>query len=157
MTYDNARIPHAIFLAFESTKDKRFLDAAERSFQFLVGKTIDNGVFVPIGQDGWFPKGGAKALFDQQPVEAGGITEAAIAGFNATGKDSYRQSAIVAFEWFLGRNIGSAPLYDETNGACFDGLTKEGPNKNQGAESAISYLMARLAVEELKTAAINGK
>ncbi len=149
LTYCNARMPHALFLAFDATKDKRFLNAAEQSYQFLRQKTIENGLFVPVGQDGWFPMNGKKALFDQQPIEAGCMAEAALAAFASTGKKAYAADAMTAFEWFFGKNILQEPLFDSTLSACFDGLTREGPNFNQGAESTIAFLLARLAVEEL--------
>ena len=41
-------------------------------------------------------------------------------------------------------------MYDETTGGCFDGLGKMSVNLNQGAESTISYLLARLFLEEFK-------
>ncbi|MBN2067956.1 MAG: glycosyltransferase [Candidatus Diapherotrites archaeon] len=149
LTYCNARMPQALFLAFESTGEKRFLEAAEKSYAFLKGKTFDSGMFVPVGQDGWLPSQGEKALFDQQPIEAGCMAEAALAAFNSTGKRIYAEDALVSFQWFLGKNTLKEPLFDSTMSACFDGLTKEAPNFNQGAESTIAFLMARLAVEEL--------
>jgi len=39
-------------------------------------------------------------------------------------------------------------MYDRVTGRCYNGLTKNGPNRNQGAESTISYLLARLEIEE---------
>ena len=149
LTYCNARIPHALFLAYQSTKDSRFLEAAERSFAFLESKTIESGMFVPVGQRGWFPKGGPKAIFDQQPIEASAMVDAAVEAFKVTGKENYKRTAVVSFEWFLGRNSLQARVYDDVNGACFDGLTETEPNKNQGAESTIAYLLARLAIEEI--------
>jgi hypothetical protein len=41
-------------------------------------------------------------------------------------------------------------VYDEATGGCNDGLGKYGLNLNQGAESTISYAMARLLFEEEK-------
>ena len=41
-------------------------------------------------------------------------------------------------------------MYDEATGGCFDGLSEETINLNQGAESTISYLLARLNLEESK-------
>lgn len=41
-------------------------------------------------------------------------------------------------------------VYNETTGGCHDGLSKDNLNLNQGAESTISYLIARLMLEEVK-------
>ena len=37
-------------------------------------------------------------------------------------------------------------MIDETTGACFDGITKDGVNENEGAESILCYLLAYLAM-----------
>lgn len=48
--------------------------------------------------------------------------------------------------WFLGENDLRMCLYDfETNGCC-DGLESYGVNRNQGAESTLSYLISHLTV-----------
>ena len=41
-------------------------------------------------------------------------------------------------------------IYDETTGGCFDGLNHNSVNLNQGAESTIAYLLARLYLEEVQ-------
>ncbi len=149
LTYSNAIMPHALFLAFDSTKDEHFLHAAEQTYSFLRGKTIEGDMFVPVGQNGWLPRGGQKALFDQQPIEAGSMADAALTAFNLTGKREYAEDAFIAFNWFLGKNLLGKAVFDSSTGACFDGLTAQGPNLNQGAESTIAFLFARLAMEEL--------
>ena len=47
-----------------------------------------------------------------------------------------------AFDWFLGQNELQRPLYDPSTGACHDGLHPDRINKNQGAESTLSFLLA---------------
>ena len=42
---------------------------------------MEGEMLVPVGQDGWFPRGEKKALFDQQPIEAASMVQAAAAGF----------------------------------------------------------------------------
>ncbi len=49
--------------------------------------------------------------------------------------------------WFYGRNRLGQPVFDPASGAAFDGLSERGVNLNQGAESAISVLLALLASE----------
>ncbi len=41
-------------------------------------------------------------------------------------------------------------VYDEVTGGCHDGLGQHSLNFNQGAESTISYAMARLSLEDLE-------
>ncbi len=150
LTYDNARLPHALFAAFEFSGKKRFLDVAEKSFSFLESKTIEGEMFVPVGQDGWFPKEGEKALFDQQPIEAGAMVQAATEAFFATSNDDYKKTAVNCFNWFFGGNSLGAALYDKRTGACFDGLTPKEVNLNQGAESLLEFLLARFCIERLR-------
>lgn len=150
LTYDNARMPHAMFSSFQVTGKKRFLQVAEKSFAFLTKASIEEEMFVPVGQDGWFPKQGEKALFDQQPIEAGAMVQAAAAGFFATSNDDYKKTALTSFNWFFGGNKLGAALYDKRTGACFDGLTPKEVNLNQGAESLVEFLLARFCVEKMK-------
>jgi len=150
LTYDNARMPQALFAAFQSSGKKRFLEAAEKSFGFLASKTIEGEMFVPVGQDGWFPKNGKKALFDQQPIEAAAMVQAATAGYFATSNDDYKKSALTSFNWFFGGNSLGAAVYDKRIGACFDGLTPKEVNMNQGAESMVEFLLARFCIERMR-------
>jgi len=53
----------------------------------------------------------------------------------------------VAFSWFLGRNHLKQTMYNPITGGCYDGLEKGNVNLNQGAESTICYLIARLVME----------
>ena len=41
-------------------------------------------------------------------------------------------------------------IYSENTGGCYDGLGRHSVNLNQGAESTVSYLMARVFLEEQK-------
>ena len=52
-----------------------------------------------------------------------------------------------AFNWFLGENHLHQIIYNPCTGGCYDGLEEHNVNLNQGAESTVSYLMARLTLE----------
>jgi len=43
-----------------------------------------------------------------------------------------------------------ALMYNPESGGCFDCICRNSENLNQGGESSISYLLARLKLEELK-------
>ncbi|MCK4883684.1 MAG: hypothetical protein KAS30_02320 [Candidatus Diapherotrites archaeon] len=150
LTYDNARLSQAMFAAFQATGRKDFLKVAEKSFWFLTKQTIKGEMFEPVGQDGWFPKDGEKALFDQQPIEAASMVQTATAGFFTTSNDEYKKVALTCFNWFFGGNKLGAALYDKKTGACFDGLTPKNVNLNQGAESMVEFLIARFCIEKMK-------
>ena len=47
----------------------------------------------------------------------------------------------------MGKNHLNQMIYDDATGGCYDGLGKKSINFNQGAESTLSYFLARLAVE----------
>lgn len=150
LTYDNAKIPEALFMAFELTDGERFIDVAQSSLHFLSEISFEGDVLHPIGQNGWFNRSGKRAFFDQQPLDAAAMVHAYLAAFRATEDKHYLEKAVLAFNWFLGKNHLNQMLYDEGTGGCFDGLGKHAVNLNQGAESTISYLLARLMLEEIK-------
>jgi len=109
-----------------------------------------NRHFVPIGSQGFYPRGGQKARFDQQPLEAAGTVSACLQAYRLTGDRRWRGEAWSAFNWFLGDNDLQLPLYDSVTGGCRDGLHPERANENQGAESTLSFLMALLEMRSLQ-------
>ena len=109
-----------------------------------------NGHFVPIGSQGFYRKGGQKARFDQQPIEAAGAVSACLEAYRVTGDSRWRSEAWSAFNWFLGDNDLQLPLYDSITGGCRDGLHPDRANQNQGAESTLSFLMALLEMRSLQ-------
>lgn len=148
LTYLNARLPQALFSAYVSAKKESYLEVAESALKFLIEAQMVEGCFVPIGSDGWFFKRGQRALYDQQPIEASCTVEAALAAWRITGKELYRDAAQTAFEWYHGGNLKGVVLYNRETGTCYDGITPEGLNQNQGAEAALSYYLAHLAMRE---------
>jgi hypothetical protein len=150
LTYDNARLPQALFEAYMVTKKQGYLDVATESLDFILHTQMIDGKFVPIGNNGWYTHGGERAVYDQQPLEATALVEAAADAYYSTKKQRYAEFASLAFQWFLGRNTRKLMMYNPETSGCFDGLTPDEVNRNQGAESSISYLMARLKLDELK-------
>jgi hypothetical protein len=47
-----------------------------------------------------------------------------------------------SYAWFLGANDLGLSLADPARGACFDGLSAAGVNRNEGAESTLMWLIA---------------
>ncbi len=149
LTYANARLSQALFRAYEIIGDDRCLQIAKDSFDFLNKVQIIDEKFVPIGNKGWYIKGGKRALYDQQPIEASCVVDTAIKAFYVTKEEKYERTANIAFEWFLGKNTKNVMVYDSKTGACYDGVTSHGLNLNRGAEATISFLLARLQLETL--------
>lgn len=144
MTYANAVLPHALFVAARRWPEEDFLEVAVESFAFLDRETTEDGIFWPVGNSDWYPHGEVKALYDQQPVEASTMAEAALAAFEVLSDERYLATFGRANNWFYGRNSLNAPLVDVASGACCDGLHQSGVNRNQGAESTLAYLWTEL-------------
>lgn len=147
MTYDCALLPAALFWANRVTGVPVYGEVARESLEFFVDATVRGGVFWPVGNQGWYPRGGEPAAFDQQPLEAAALAMAAVAAERATGDAGWRDLALIAEGWFLGQNALGISLYDPHTGGCRDGLSPAGPNPNQGAESTLAFLMTRLLLE----------
>ena len=147
LTYANARLPYALFESVRVTKNRHCLEVAKKSLDFLIDTQFNDGMFIPVGTDGWFKKGGDKAVFDQQPIEASSMVDASISAYLTLNDESYLSRARQAYAWFHGNNVLGVEMVDRDTYTCYDGLTTDGPNLNMGAESMISYLLADLALE----------
>ncbi|MFO7898635.1 MAG: glycosyltransferase family 4 protein [Planctomycetota bacterium] len=148
--YANARLPHALILAGQAIPDDQMAAAGLQALNWLLEvQTGGDGCLSIIGNRGWFARGGAPASFDQQPLEAMGLVEACAAAYLSTRDDCWLDHARRCLDWFLGRNDLNVPLYDFETGGCCDGLMPDGPNKNQGAESTLAWLVSLLTLMKL--------
>ncbi len=151
LTYGNAKLPEALFRAYQTTMREEHLEVAVQSLDFLTSVQWNGAYFELIGNEGWYVKGGTRATFGQQPIDAGYLVEAYLAAYHVTGRDSYLVHAQHAFEWFLGRNRLNVALYDFSDGSVADGIDSTGVSANQGAESLISFLLALIGLSELRS------
>ncbi|MDT8390208.1 MAG: glycosyltransferase family 4 protein [Lentisphaeria bacterium] len=144
VTYENARLCQVLILSGQWLPSSEALTIGLQSLNWLVSiQTTQTGSFRPIGSNGFYVRGGARADFDQQPVEAQAMVAACLEAFRATRDSVWMDEARRAFEWFLGRNDLNAPLYDFETGGCSDGLHADRLNKNYGAESTLAFHLAR--------------
>ena len=151
VAYANGKIPHALLVAGRGLEREDMIHAGLRSLDWLVRiQTDPAGHFVPVGNRSWYSRGRAKARFDQQPVEAQSVIEACIEAYDLSGDERWLAEARRALEWFLGRNDHHKPLVDYQTGGCCDGLTSDGVNQNQGAESTIALLLSLLSFHLLE-------
>lgn len=155
MTYGNAKIPEALLRAYQVTQTQDYLNIALESLDFLTKEQLNGVYFELVGNEGWYPKGGEKALFGQQPIDAGYLVEAYVAASEVANGHKYLELARLAFEWFLGRNRLNAALYDFADGSVADGIDANGVSANQGAESVVCYLLAVLGLSELNAQKIS--
>ncbi len=149
LTYANGKLPHALLLSGQWMQRSDMIDMGLRSLKWLLTIQTENGHFVPIGNDGWYEKGGTKARFDQQPIEANAMIEACVEAFNVTRAKTWIDSAVMCFNWFLGHNDLNMPLYDPKTGGCRDGLMADGINQNEGAESSLAWLLSLMTLQKL--------
>lgn len=146
VTYASPRLPQALLETGSLLEDEAFLRIGRESLDFLAETQFVDGVFHPIGTEGWYNKGGERAYYDQQPIEASCMVEACITAYRVLREERYVDYAHDSFQWFHGSNSSGLTLVDKDNYTCFDGLTPEGLNQNKGAESTISYLLADLSI-----------
>lgn len=148
LTYGNALIPEAMLLAGECVESKLFKNIAHKTFDFLLETTFNDNKIEVISNRGWQHKGEDKNHFGEQPIEIA-YTILALQTFYKTYKtDRYLDKMKVAFNWFMGENHLHQIIYNPVTGGCYDGLEEHKVNLNQGAESTVCYLLARLAMEK---------
>ena len=145
LSYCNAVLPHALLICGKFIPNKSMADAGLESLNWLADlQRSSGGHFVPIGSNGFYKKGGERARFDQQPIEAQAMVSACLEAFRITGDKFWKREARRAFEWFLGRNDLNLSVYDPTTGGCRDGLHSDRLNENQGSESTLAFLQSLL-------------
>ena len=150
VTYDNARLCEALIVSSQGMPTSEALAVGLKSLRWLTSiQKTQAGHFRPIGSNGFYQRDGARADFDQQPVEAQAMVSACHQAFRATQEEAWPREAKRAFEWFLGRNDLGLPLYDFGTGGCSDGLHRDRVSENQGAESTLAF---HIALSEMKCA-----
>lgn len=147
-TYDNARLPHALIQCGKSTHQPAMFEAGLAALRWLIQlQTSPQGIFQPIGSDGFCHRNGTRAFFDQQPVEVQATVSACLEAFRATSEPYWLERAHMVFEWFIGRNDLALMLYDTKTGGCRDALHADRVNENQGAESTLAFHLARAELQ----------
>lgn len=144
ITYCNAVLPWSMLAAYEILNEKQYRKIGLESLDFLLEKTFVGNLFRPVGCNGWYKRGDTPAEFDQQPVEACGTMLACLKAFELTQNDVYRGYAQHCLKWYTGQNSLNISLIDTDTGGCMDGLTPDGLNRNEGAESLVCWIIASL-------------
>jgi hypothetical protein len=143
VSYANAKLPHALILGGHYMNSPPMLETGLKALRWLIKiQTSPTGAFRPVGTNGFYKRGQARAQFDQQPIEAQATISACIEAYHATGDAFWVAEARRAFEWFLGRNDLGLALYDPGTGGCRDGLHVDRLSQNQGAESTLAFLLS---------------
>ena len=151
VTYANAKLPHALLMSGKWLNRGDIIDIGKESLQWLLDiQTGPGGMLSIIGTNGWYVRGGEKATYDQQPIEAHALIDACIEAYRVTREDHWLGDARKAFNWFLGDNDLRTPIYDFTTGGCKDGLHSDRVNENQGSESTLAYILSLLLMHDMQ-------
>ncbi len=117
MTYDNGILPLALLHSCEITGNEKARNVALKTMAFLDQLTLSNGYLSPVGNDGWYYRGGTFPTFDQQAIETMAMVLMHLQAYQISRKPQYIEKMFLSYKWFLGENTLRAPLYDhETKG-----------------------------------------
>lgn len=148
LTYANSILPEAMLYAWLMTDESTYKDIARTSFNFLLSQTFnENGIEV-ISNRSWLQKGQEAGQFGEQPIDVAYTIMTLSKFYDVFLDEEYRLKMLIAFNWFLGNNRLHQIIYNPCTGGCYDGMEETHVNLNQGAESTVSYLMARLTIEK---------
>ena len=150
LTYANSTMPEAMLYTWLLTGETIYKDIALKSFNFLLSHIFnENGIEV-ISNKKWLVKGEEAGHFGEQPIDVAYTIMTLSKFYDVFVDEDYRKKMEIAFDWFLGNNRLHQIVYNPCTGGCYDGLEETHVNLNQGAESTVSYLMARLTIEKYK-------
>ncbi|MEO0514901.1 MAG: hypothetical protein AAF086_06350 [Planctomycetota bacterium] len=160
VTYDNAKLPHALLIAGKRLQRPDMTAAGLTSLRWLLEQQLEHDAdgkphLSIIGNDGWLVRGqppegkATRAKFDQQPLEAYALVDACLEAARAPGlspedRHQWEADARLCYDWFTGHNDLGVVMLDPETGGGRDGLEPTGANQNQGAESSLAPLLATL-------------
>jgi glycosyltransferase involved in cell wall biosynthesis len=151
LTYANSIMPEAMLCAWLAAGDPVYKEIAKSSFDFLLSKTFNEKGIKIISNKSWLHKGkepDVETRGGEQPIDVT-YTILALSKFHDVFKgEDYKIKMEQSFNWFLGNNYLHQVIYNPCTGGCYDGLEENYVNLNQGAESTVSYLMARLTMDK---------
>ena len=153
LAYDNAKLAHALILTGRATGLPAVFERGLKALHWLAEvQTSEHGHLRPIGSNGFYRRGGTRAHFDQQPIEAHSMVAACLEAYRATSDVSWYEQAQRAFDWFLGWNDLGLELYSPNTGGCRDALHVDRVNRNQGAESTLAFLLSLAEMQLMQNA-----
>lgn len=139
LTYANAAFADVLIAAGQLLADDHVLAEGLRMLTWLCDVQLTEGRFSVVPHVGW-QRGGPRPRYDQQPIEVATLADACATAAAATGNPVWEARVWQAVAWFLGDNDAGVPMWDPATGGGYDGLTADGPNLNQGAESTVALV-----------------
>jgi glycosyltransferase involved in cell wall biosynthesis len=148
LTYANSILPEAMLYAWLLTGETIYKEIGLSSFNFLLSKTFnENGIEV-ISNKNWLQRGQVAGHFGEQPIDVAYTVMTLSKFYDVFADEDFFIKMETSFNWFLGNNRLHQIIYNPCTGGCYDGLEETHVNLNQGAESTLSYLMARLTIDK---------
>jgi hypothetical protein len=148
LTYANSILPEAMLYAWLLTRNPVYKEIALSSFRFLLSQTFNKNGIEVISNKTWLQRGKQAGHYGEQPIDVAYTIMTRSKFYDVFMDENYRIKMETAFTWFLGNNRLHQIVYNPCTGGCYDGMEETNVNLNQGAESTVSYLMARLTVEK---------
>lgn len=148
LTYANSVLPEAMLFAWQMTGDSRYKTIAKKSFRFLLSSIFNERGIEVVSSKSRLNRGGEAGKYGEQPIDVAYTIMTLSKFYEAFDDKEYLEKMSTAFDWFSGNNRLHQIVYNPCTGGCYDGLEETHVNLNQGAESAVSYLMARLTIEK---------
>jgi len=149
LTYANSILPEAMLYSYAVAGNREHLKVALDSLNFLLSQTFTEYGMKVISNNGWHHKEQKQTnKYGEQPIDVSYTIQTLDAFYNILKANHYKDYMHTAFNWFLGRNYLNQIVHNPVSGGCYDGLEKNNPNLNQGAESTVCYLTARLILEK---------
>lgn len=148
LTYDNGVLPESLLYVYCTIGGDKYREVAKESFNFLINLIFDENRINVVSNDGWLLEGLEGKRYGEQPIDVASAVMALTKFYNEFGDENYLVRRTQAFNWFLGSNHLRQIIYNPTTGGCYDGLEEYNVNMNQGSESTVCYLLARLSIEQ---------
>jgi hypothetical protein len=150
LTYGNGILPESMLFAYLVTNKPIYKKIALESLEFLLSKMFTKKGFKVISNNGWYHKDSQPQEYGEQPIDVSYIIQTLNSFYTAFKNPLHKEYMKTAFNWFLGKNHLNQIMYNPISGGGYDGLEKENVNLNQGAESTVCFLTARLIMENFK-------
>lgn len=139
LSYASAALAEVVIAAGHLGGNGQQLADGLRMLSWLREVQLSDGRLSVIPVGGW-QRDGPRNRFDQQAIEVAALADACATAAAVTGDPAWDRGVEQATAWFLGDNDIGAVMWDAATGGGYDGLTPDGPNRNQGAESSLALL-----------------
>jgi hypothetical protein len=149
LTYANAALAEVVIAAGHLRGDQAQHASGLRMLSWLRDVQLHDGRLSVIAATGWRYEG-RRARHDQQPIEVAAFADACATAAGTTGDHAWVEGVHQAAGWFMGVNDTGVVMWDPDTGGGYDGLTPDGPNLNQGAESTLALISTLQRVRDVE-------